>query len=449
MAGKPSPVEIVLKGVDKVTGPIAKINAKLTRLQRPARDLQGAFSKVGASAARLAFQVGAVGTALGFAAVNGMRKFVNEADALEEAATAAGVSIEALQELRYAASFGGVDEGTLDSALQKFSVGLGKAKAGMGGFATSLGKTAPALLKQMKAASSTGEALDLFLDAAERAKDPSLRNALLNAGFGRGGVALAPMLEGLKEARRDAHETNNVLSIETVRAAAKTADEFERAGKRAKGLSNVFFAELLPNVLELVKRFNKWTIANRELVATRVAEFARNISDGVSWLADNLPGAVKWVQEMVEWCGGWKTVLIGLAAVKLGPLIGSLWGLAAALAVNPIGQIVLALAAIATTITLIVQNWDTLMAKFDAIPTWVRDLATGGFAGIVPGVGPAVNAGTSLLDLTRGALGQGRLAESPTAHVVIEDTRGSLKVKEVRASGIDLSWLTGPTMSDG
>ena len=100
---KPRPVEIVLKGVDKITGPIQRINAQLSAMQKPVRDLSGAFSKVTANVSRLAFQVGAVGAALGFAAVTGMKKFVNEADALEEAATAAGVSIEALQELRYAA----------------------------------------------------------------------------------------------------------------------------------------------------------------------------------------------------------------------------------------------------------------------------------------------------------------------------------------------------------
>jgi hypothetical protein len=88
----------------------------------------------------------------------------------------------------------------------------------------------------------------------------------------------------------------------------------------------------------------------------------------------------------------------------MGPVLASLFALSAALVTTPFGWVVLGLSAIATTIALIVQNWDTLMAKFDAVPAWMRNLALGGISSL----SSALSVGGNLLDAGRGLFGGGK-----------------------------------------
>lgn len=78
--------------------------------------------------------------------------------------------------------------------------------------------------------------------------------------------------------------------------------------------------------------------------------------------------------------GSWKPIIIGVAAIMAGPLlmaIGSaataVYGLGAALMATPVGWIMAAVAAIAGAVYLIYRNWDAIAqwftAKFEAVKT--------------------------------------------------------------------------------
>ncbi len=461
MGSKLSPVTVVVRGVDKITGTVNKVTAGINKMNRPVRNLEKAFQglnraagfskiasavgNVGAEFRKLAFRATAAGGAVAFAASRGMNSFIQKADQLEEAATAAGVGIEQLQELRFAGARGGIAQGSLDQMLRTFSTNLGKAKLGGGPLDALLGKNAPALLKQLKGAKSAGEALDVFFDAAARAKNPALRSALLAAGFGRSGGLFGPVLEGLAATREEARTTGNVMSADLVRRIAEAAGEFDRVGENARGAANVFFSELLPTVTKLAKQVNAWVSANRALVAVKMTEFARNVARIVEVIADNLPGAIEKVRAFVDAIGGWKVVLAGLVAIQLGPFISSVWALTAALAVNPVGQIALAVAALVGLLVLAVKYWDELKERVTTF---------GGFSqmvgGAVPVIGPALSVGRSAWDLGASKLlEQLRPQAAPAPQGLIRiQAEGSLplRLKEMRSKDLDLEFL-GPLMS--
>lgn len=390
MASKLNPVTIVLRGVDRVTGTVSKVSTRLKAMQAPVRGLSKAFSElnknsgfskvmdkaqgVGTSFARLARNALFAGSALGFAAVAGMKKFVSSADQLDEAANAAGVTVEKLQELRFAAARAGVPAEKLDSMLRRFSVSLGQAKLGTGSLTTTLKKNAPALLKQLKAAKSTGEAFDLFMDAADRAKDPAIRNALLSAGFGKTGSALGPVLGTIVALGQEAHETGNVMSSETVAAAVELADASERVESRVTGLAMVFASELLPPLLKIVKKVEEWMKANQELLKAKVIDFAHQVAEGVQQLAGWLVDVVPKVIEFVDNIGGMKAVLASLALVITGPLIASIVALSVALVATPFGWVILAISTLILGVAALAFYWDEITGAVGRFANKVRSI---------------------------------------------------------------------------
>ena len=420
MSSKLSPVTIVLRGVDKVTGTVNKISTRMRALNKPVRDLSRAFSDlnknsgfskvmqktqgVAASFAQLARRALFAGTALGVAAVAGMRRFISSADALDEAAQAAGISIERLQEVRFAAGRSGIGEGQIDQMMRKFSRTLGEVRRGTGALHGVLKKSNPELLKQFRAVQDTDEGLDLLMRTLRTIPNQALRNVLAVAAVGKGGERITLLADSYDELIDKARELGIVLDRQTVDQAVKAQDALENLGLIGKGLAMIVGSSLLPVVLDLTKRLTGWINANRDLIRAKVPEYAQRLATQITEIANWLSIAVPKMVSFIDQVGGLKTVLAALAAVIMGPVLASLFALSAALVTTPFGWVVLGLSAIATTIALIVRNWDTLMAKFDAVPAWMRNLALGGLGPI----GSTLSVGGNLLDAGRSLFGGGK-----------------------------------------
>ena len=414
MASKLSPVTIVLRGVDKVTGTVNKISARLNAMNRPVRNLSRAFSDlsrnsgiskvatavqgVGTSLARLARNALFAGSALAVMAATGMQRFISRADALDEAAQAAGISVERLQEVRFAAGRSGIGEGQIDQMMRKFSRSLGEVRRGTGALTGVLKKSNPELLKQFRAVQSTDEGLDLLMRTLRKIPNQALRNVLAVAAVGKGGERITLLADSYDELIQKARDLGIVMSRETVAKAVQAQDSLEDLGHVASGLGYSVASELLPSVIEIVGRITAWVEQNRELIRTELPKFVARVVDEVRQIAGWLSVAVPKVVSFVEQIGGLKTVLAALAVVILGPVVSSLFALSAALLTTPFGWVILGLTAIAATIAAIVANWDWLMEKFNSTPGWIRVLA-----GALPGVGALLNAGGSVLDLARTA----------------------------------------------
>ena len=473
MPSKLSPVTIVLRGVDKVTGTVNKVSARMRALNKPVRDLSRAFSDlnrnsgfskvmqktqgVAASFAQLGRRALFAGTAIGVVAVTAMRRFISHADNLQDAANAAGISVEKLQEVRFAAGRAGIGEAQADKMMTRLSRTLGEVRLGTGQFYQILKKSNPELLKQFRAVQNTDEAMDLLMHTVRDIPNTGLRNALTAAAVGRGGERLASLADSYDELIDKARELGLVLDRDTVAQGDKANDALDDLGKIATGLGFILGSGLLPVILELTEKITGWINENRELIKTKVAEYARNLAEQIrsiaAWIVDVTPKVISFVDAI----GGLKTILAALAAVILGPALYSIFALSAALLTTPFGQVVLVISVLAAGIYWLTQNFGWLKEKAGEFFSWLGSKALEmaaalepmlapfkWLAGFVPGIGGALGAGASLMSV-------GSNAFSRSAHATGDFTfrfeNADPRLQQSRApAGFDFAFETGRSM---
>ena len=180
-AGKTEyPLSIILRAVDKASGPLKAANDRIEAAFKPLKTfnkeigklweqsgLKGlavSIGKVGSEVGSLAMKLGILAGAAGLAA----RTLIGWAKGLADLGDTAerlGMTTDALAQLRYVGEQSATEMGAMDQALGAFSKNLGQATAGTGRMTAFLKKASPALLKQLKAAKSTEEAFGLMADA--------------------------------------------------------------------------------------------------------------------------------------------------------------------------------------------------------------------------------------------------------------------------------------------
>jgi len=195
----------------------------------------------------------ALGGALaGVAAVGGLATLIDRsisaADAVGKTADKIGVGVEALQELRYAAQLAGVEQRTMDMALQRFTRRVAEAAKGTGEAKQALAQMGIALKDQHGNIRRSEDLLNDVAEAFRRTTDPAERLRLAFKLFDSEGVAMVNMLvggaEALEATRRRARDLGIVLDEDLVRNAEKARDELDTLGK-------VISANLTRAVLDL------------------------------------------------------------------------------------------------------------------------------------------------------------------------------------------------------
>lgn len=375
-------IKAVITAVDRITAPIRKIAATMKdRLGGGFKSLMGA---IGGTIGKLsdltlaATKWAAVGgLALTVAAGAAGMAWLDAAGDLDDFARQAGVTVEAMQELRYAAQLSGVGSEVLGSALQGLNKGLGQARAGTGKLAGFLGKVSPALLKQVKAAKSTDEAFTLVVQAMQQIPDAGRRAALATAAFGGAGAEIARMAddgaEGIAKLREEFRQSGAEMSGEQVTAAAELGDQVDRLKLSMLGVANSIAVKLVPILGPLVEKLTAWITANRDIIGQKMVALFRGIGealDRIDWprtiqaVKDFAAGLVKaW-----DAIGGLKGAAVGYAslmAVQLVPAISAaipavkalisgfrlLW---VTMMANPIIAVI---ALLTTAIALVIANW--------------------------------------------------------------------------------------------
>lgn len=151
------------------------------------------------------------------------------ASSLGEVAQQLGITTDELQEYRYAASQAGIEQETMDKALAKLTLTIGKAATGS--------KQQIAIFDELKIkyrdvndqVRTAGDLMPEIADALKGIEDPARRAAVETALFGKAGQQLDTLLSGgsaaMNELRDAAHELGIVLSAEQIRKADDTADK--------------------------------------------------------------------------------------------------------------------------------------------------------------------------------------------------------------------------------
>ena len=224
----------------------------LKRIESAGERASGGLKGLGRQAELLRTGIRTLGGALaGVATVGGLAALVDRsisaADAIGKTADKIGVGVEALQELRFAAKASGVEQQTLDMALQRFTRRAAEAAQGTGEAKDALAQMGIALRDQSGNLRRSEDLLADVADAFARIEDPAERVRLAFKLFDSEGVALVNLLRdgsgALEEMRERARDLGIVLDEHLVRDA-------ERARTELDTLSQVISANLTRAALE-------------------------------------------------------------------------------------------------------------------------------------------------------------------------------------------------------
>jgi hypothetical protein len=202
----------------------------------------------------------ALGGALaGVAAVGGLATLIDRsisaADVIGKTADKIGVGVEALQELRYAAQLAGVEQRTMDMALQRFTRRVAEAAKGTGEAKQALSQMGIALKDQHGNIRRSEDLLNDVAEAFKRTSDPAERLRLAFKLFDSEGVAMVNMLvggaEALEATRRHAHDLGIVLEEDLVRNAEKARDQLDTLGKVVSANLTRAMLDLAPAIADV------------------------------------------------------------------------------------------------------------------------------------------------------------------------------------------------------
>lgn len=181
-----------------------------------------------------------------------------------------GISVEAVQELGYAASQSGSDIDTLAGGMGKLADKVDAAKKGGKDAAKSLRAAGLDVNDIRSGYESLDGALDVVADKFAAMPDGAKKSALAVDLFGGAGVKLIPFLNkgsaGIKELREEAHRLGIVMSGDTTKAVAGLGDEQGKLKDQLAGIRNQAIAALVPMLSTMVKSLQEWVAANRELL---------------------------------------------------------------------------------------------------------------------------------------------------------------------------------------
>lgn len=402
MAEKQYPLNVVIRAVDQLSGPLRNMLGKV----------KGATAGIRASLSNLANKgglpillnsLGAVGSAVGqlvgkFAmlgagilsvgtlAVTGLLGITKAAadslGAFDDLANQTGISREKLQEWDYAAQNTGVSTEELNSSLQGFAKNVGLAAKGTGKAKDVLDGLQISYKNAHGGVKPLGEVLPQIADKLQRIKDPATQAAAASKIFGGAGVKLLPMLKdgskGLQAFAERARALGLVVSEDAVKSADEFGDTLLDLQLSFKGIGNTIGVALMPVLTDLINKMIDLVIKYRPLIQAWAENFAKELPGRLEQLVKFF-GELSSKLEPVVSSGQWLVDTFGAANVILGTvgtLVGgflltsvislttAIYGLGAALLTTPVGWFITAVALIAGLAVVIYKNWDNIVAFF-------------------------------------------------------------------------------------
>lgn len=252
-------------------------------------------------------------------------KFSSFGESLDTAAISAGITVEAFQELSFAASQNAVSQEELSGALGKLARNLSEARDGsksaLDAFAA-VGITED----QVAGFANASDAMEALADQVATIDDPIKRTAATMALLGRGSVKMAKFLRqggaGIRSLKAEAKSMGVVVSARQVEDLAELEDAMSALGLVFKVAGATLASYFAPSIIWLTKAITKFYAANKKAIGVQFEKWAYDITFALGYaygwfekitqsvldLAAAHPDLVRRVGEFI----------LGLAGVSLG-----------------------------------------------------------------------------------------------------------------------------------
>ena len=243
--------------VVKVRGDIRDLKSKLNQSSKIANST---FSKIGRSVKRFTRPLGnalskvnnltgAIGIAAGAAGLGAIiKKSLDSADALAKLSGQLGVSAEFLQEMRFAASQTGVEQGKFDQSLRLFTKNIGEANDGVVTFTDEFDKLGVSITDSSGNIRKTEEIFKDVADGLKGMESDTERASTAFALFGRSGILLTNTFKdgaaGITKYQQEARSLGIVIEGSLLKNAEAANDKFDV-------LSRVISVQVVSAVVDL------------------------------------------------------------------------------------------------------------------------------------------------------------------------------------------------------
>ncbi|BBN59326.1 hypothetical protein [Hydrogenovibrio marinus] len=270
----------------------------------------------------------------------GVNSTAQEMDKLSKTAQNLNMPVEELQVYRSQAEHAGIANETLDKSFIRFTKRLGVLQTtGAGALGSFLKQGKSPLYQQLKMAKTTDEAYQKILETFSKLKTNQQKMAFADAAFGQDGRRMLIMLKegtkGLSDARKEYNALGGGVTTKDAKSAEAYDDAMQKIAEVWKSIKYAAVAPVLRQVTTLLNQFltqfknADWrqnTIERVKIVLMQIFTVLTSVGGAFVFLNNHLP-----------------EVILGITMLKIGMI-----ALNAAMASNPIGLVV---AAIATLVT--------------------------------------------------------------------------------------------------
>jgi len=256
-------LEIVRKYTADTTGwqrALQNIDRSSAKTAKSMRNVETSIDRVGKSM-RLLGNL-AKGFAFGFAgafSVQSLRSVTQFADELNNTADRVGVSVEAIQALRFEAEKVGLSFSATDTALQRFSRRIAEARQDSGVLAKVFEQYGVTLNDVEGNQKSVNTLLEEFRRVLSGIEDPAERNRVAMAAFDTEGVKLGQTLGNLNgtiaETTEELARQGRVIRQEAITAAAELETRFTETAQRLQTVWRNAVVNVVQFIDTLVARF--------------------------------------------------------------------------------------------------------------------------------------------------------------------------------------------------
>ena len=322
-----------------------KMSPVLKNVSRTARDTRKYLADVGSSSMKLAGQIGVplglLSGAAGALSVAGLQKIVTGfADAtgnIADKSKGLTMTTAEYQRMGFIAKMSGMDVAEMGDSIGRLNKNIAMAAAGKNAELAGLLKRAGISMRDTNGQLRSG--MDLLPEVADLFKrngNAAVQARMGNAIYGKSWQTMAPALSGGGEEIKRLTDRYHELGVEieggAIEAGEAFGDQMDEARMVASSYGNIIASKLLPVLSPLLEKTIKWALANRELIATNVANFLSEMVDGLSkvdWsgMIKDVNDIVAGVKSFIEFVGGAKNALIALVVVMNAQAIVAAVGL--------------------------------------------------------------------------------------------------------------------------